>query len=192
MVGFQEDKPIFSQAEMISQKLAIYPVHVINSKNKIVDFCITRAEAMSRIKKRNQALVLLGREPQKYRIVSKNMKSEIENPIKMKNQTEIVEEIYLKFKKHFPNTFFHNLLWQLLINKTRSLKDAAFIPVIVSGYQTLGIADKNVSGYSPTGVVFETHNYDEASKICEELNKEVFGIGSEEAFEITSSSFRKS
>jgi len=87
-----------------------------------------------------------------------------------------VNELYEKYKSKFPNSFLHNMLWKLLVDKTRKLNDAAFTPVIKNGYTELGIADKGELGYQSTGIIFETHNYDIASDICDELNKDVFGI----------------
>lgn len=101
-----------------------------------------------------------------------------------RNSTEKVNQLYEKYKDEFPNSFFHNLLWKLLIDKTRKLNDAAFTPVIKSGYTELGIADKGQRGYQPTGVIFGTHNYDKASTICTNLNKDLFNLTDDEASEI--------
>ncbi len=103
--------------------------------------------------------------------------------------TKKVNEIYNKYKSHFPNSFFHNLLWQLLVNKSRKLTDAAFVPVIKTGYTELGIADKGEKGFQPTGVIFATHNHDEAQMICHGLNLDLFGLKEEEAEDIVFSSF---
>lgn len=104
--------------------------------------------------------------------------------------TEKVDELYEKYKSKFPNSFFHSLLWALLVNKTRKLTDAAFTPIIKSGYTLLGIADKGIKGYTPTMVVFETHNYDEAQQICTEMNADVFGITEEQADDIVFSTLK--
>lgn len=98
--------------------------------------------------------------------------------------TEKVNELYEKYKSKFPNSFFHSLLWALLVNKTRKLTDAAFTPIIDNGFTRLGIADKGMKGYTPTMVVFETHNYDEAQKICTEMNADVFGLTEDQADDI--------
>lgn len=103
---------------------------------------------------------------------------------------EKVNFLYDKYVNKFPNSFFHTLLWNLFINKTRKMSDAAFTPVIKSGYTLLGIADKGMKGYTPTMTVFETHNYDEAQKICVELNKDVFGLTEEQADEIVFSTLK--
>lgn len=59
------------------QRDAIYPVRIINSQNKIVDYCFTQLEAKLKIQKRNDALFLLGHTPKKYNIITKkNIKSE--------------------------------------------------------------------------------------------------------------------
>ncbi len=102
--------------------------------------------------------------------------------------TQKVNELYNKYKDHFPNSFFHNLLWQLLVNKSRKLTDAAFVPVIRNGNTELGIADKEDKGFQPTGIVFETDNIDEAETICDGLNRDLFGLEESEAADIVLSS----
>ena len=100
------------------------------------------------------------------------------------SSTDKVDELYKKYKEHFHNSFFHTLLWNLFVEKTRKLNDAAFTVVIENGYTILGIADKGIKGYTPTTAVFETNNYNEASDICDELNKDVFGLSKKEAYKI--------
>lgn len=99
--------------------------------------------------------------------------------------------LYDKYKEHFPQSFLHNLFWKLLVDKTRKLTDAAFTPVIKSGYMEIGIADKGEKGYSPTMVIFETHKYDEAQRICTRLNQDVFGITEDQSDEIVFSTMSK-
>ena len=53
------------------QRDELYPTRVINENNKIVNFCLNSDDAREQIEKRNQALILLGRCPKKYYIVSK-------------------------------------------------------------------------------------------------------------------------
>lgn len=100
------------------------------------------------------------------------------------NQTEKVNLLYDKYSKYFPKSFLHNMFWKLLVDKTRKLTNAAFTPVIKKDYIELGISDKEQSGYSPTGIIFEKRNYDEAQQICTEMNADVFGITEEQADEI--------
>ena len=106
------------------------------------------------------------------------------------SETDKVDQLFEKYKSKFPNSFFHSLLWALLVNKTRKLTDAAFTPVIKSGYTLLGIADKGIRGYTPTMVVFKTNNYDEAQQICREMNADVLGITEEQADEIVFSTIK--
>lgn len=61
------------------QRDAICPVRVINEHNRIVEFCQTNQEAQNKIKKRNNALKLLGRCPKDYRIITKSNKGEFNN-----------------------------------------------------------------------------------------------------------------
>ena len=55
---------------------AIFPVRVLNDHDKIVDYCKTPNEAQQKILLRNKALILLGRCPKKYNIITKNIISE--------------------------------------------------------------------------------------------------------------------
>ena len=65
-----------SPEEAKEQRDAIYPVRIVNQQNKIVDYCFTQLEAKEKIKKRNEALFILGHTPKKYNIITKNQKSE--------------------------------------------------------------------------------------------------------------------
>lgn len=102
--------------------------------------------------------------------------------------TEKLDSIYEKFKNHFPQSSFHDVLWQLLINEVRKGKQSAFTAVIKDGYTLLAIADKNEKGYTPTNAIFSSDNYDECEDVCDELNKEVFGLTDKEASNIVLSS----
>ena len=55
------------------QRDAIFPVRVLNDHDKIVDYCKTPNEALQKIVLRNKALILLGRCPKKYNIITKNI-----------------------------------------------------------------------------------------------------------------------
>lgn len=104
------------------------------------------------------------------------------------SSTDKVDELYKKYKEHFHNSFLHNMLWKLLVDKTRPLTNAAFTPVIINEYTELGIADKGEKGYSKTGVIFNSDNYDKQVEICEQLNKDIFGIDDKTASIIICSS----
>ena len=58
------------------QRDAIFPVRVLNDHDKIVDYCKTPNEALQKIVLRNKALILLGRCPKKYNLITKNIISE--------------------------------------------------------------------------------------------------------------------
>ena len=109
----------------------------------------------------------------------------------MENSRQKVQALFNKYQSKFPNSFLHTLLWKLLVDETRKMTDAAFTPIIKDGYMEIGIADKGEKGYSPTGVLFETHNYDEAKSICEELNQDIFNIDDKTAYDIILSSMSK-
>lgn len=111
--------------------------------------------------------------------------------LKQLSATEKVNYLFDKYKSNFSG-FFHNMLWQFLVNETRNLnaKETALTPVIKDGHTELGIADKNRGGYTPTMVIFVNHNYDKACDVCDDLNKDLFGLTEEESYKITSSTMR--
>lgn len=174
---------------------SIVPVKILNSEGKIVDRAFNKHNAKIQIKKRVEAIILLGHQPKKYEIVSpinntseySNMKKEEQN-LNGLSDTDKVNVLFEKYKDKFPNSFLHTTLWNLFVKKTRPLTDAAFTPIIQDGHTIVGIADRGIKGYTPTMLVFETHNYDEASDICDELNQDVFGVDQKEAFKIIANS----
>jgi len=58
------------------QRDSILPVRVINEHNRIVNYCQNRIDAKQQIEKRNNALILLGRCPKEYRIITKIIQGE--------------------------------------------------------------------------------------------------------------------
>jgi hypothetical protein len=66
------DEPIISDKSWQEYREHFYPVKITNG-NKIVDRGRSFTNAMKRIERRNQALIVLGFEPKKYTL-------EIENP----------------------------------------------------------------------------------------------------------------
>lgn len=123
--------------------------------------------------------------------ITNNPASTMKNDIQQLTGIDKVNYLFHKYKNKFPNSFFHTLLWNLFVEKTRKLNDAAFTVVIENGYTILVIADKGIKGYTPTTAVFETNNYDEASDICDELNQDVFGLDEKEAFKIIATTMHK-
>lgn len=67
----------FSASEQKEITNAILPVVIKNSDDKIVDRAMTYYEARKKIKKRNEALILLGRTPKQYSILGRNKPSEL-------------------------------------------------------------------------------------------------------------------
>lgn len=59
-----------STEEAKEQREAIFPVVIVDSKNKIVDYCLNKEQAIENIKKRNNAIILIGRLPKKYKIIT--------------------------------------------------------------------------------------------------------------------------
>lgn len=99
--------------------------------------------------------------------------------------TEKVALLYNKYVDKLNGISFHNLLWQLLINKNRSNEKSALTVVYTDNGQEIVIADKHKQGYTPASVVFEDGiRRDQANKICQHLNKVIFGLEPKEASEI--------
>lgn len=106
------------------------------------------------------------------------------------SDTEKVDFLFEKYKDKFTNSFLHTTLWNFFIKKTRKLTDAAFTPIITKKHMIVGIADRDIKGYTPTMLVFKTISYNEASDICDEFNQDLFGIDEKEAYKIIASSMR--
>ena len=102
---------------------------------------------------------------------------------------EKLNTIFDKFKDKFEGAF-HSVLWKLMINHDATDRLKAFTPCLTDqGIIVLGIAHKGLAGYTPSLAYFkpDTH-YKDATSICEELNREVFGLTSREANKIVLSS----
>ncbi len=69
------------------------------------------------------------------------------------NKNDKLNEIFDKFKDKFSGAF-HTVLWEIMINENRKGKEAAFVSNYENGGLRLGIADKDISGYTPTPVMF--------------------------------------
>ena len=96
--------------------------------------------------------------------------------------TDKLHRIYDKFKDKFPYGGFHTTLWQIMINQNFKNKKCCFTPVYRKDGFNMGIAH-GPDGYTPSTAWFKNDMpYNEASDICEEMNKEVFGINPEEVF----------
>lgn len=90
-----------------------------------------------------------------------------------------LNQIYDKYAHHFQKGFpsFHNLLWQLIVNRAREDKIIAFTAVIDENGTTMAYVGFNEPGYYSTGVYFvEGTDYDTATAIAYELNVRLFGI----------------
>ena len=49
-----------------------FPVRIINTQNKVIDYCKHMNEAKFNIKKRNFVAIMFGFEPQNYQIIKNN------------------------------------------------------------------------------------------------------------------------
>lgn len=85
---------------------------------------------------------------------------------------------------------FHNLLWQIIVDDRFDERLVAFVPVIKQGRTEIGVAEFNESGYIVTNVG-ATVQYKELADICDELNKELFGLTPLLSSRIQMSSMRK-
>lgn len=106
--------------------------------------------------------------------------------------------VYDKYKDDFEGSF-HNMLWQVMVNGVRDETRSAFVVadaenMVRNGKPVaaweFGIADAGRKGYTP-GSCWYVGDYDKASRVAEELNKEVFGLEPEEGWMIAASTMRK-
>lgn len=98
-----------------------------------------------------------------------------------------LNRIYDKYKKYFPNTSFHSVLWLIMINDRFKNEKAAFTAqykTFTNGsFLNLGIAC-GCDGWIPSMAYFaDGTKWDDAEDICDELNREIFGLEPNEAFE---------
>lgn len=109
----------------------------------------------------------------------------------MAQDTDKVNELFEKYKEKFVGAL-HNVLWKLLVDKVRANSKSAFVSNYTSHGLELGIADFGKNGYSPTATHFaDGITYDEAERILDDLNKEVFNLDDESSIEIVLSSMAR-
>jgi hypothetical protein len=101
--------------------------------------------------------------------------------------TEFFHEVYDPRKDLF-STNLHNFLWQLIINEAKGDKIIVFTPVYTDRGLEIGMVAFNETGYYPTYISFNNKDYNEAVKVCEELNLQLFGITDELAMAIVAKS----
>ncbi len=107
---------------------------------------------------------------------------------------DLANKLFDKYKDSTEGLFL-NSLWQILVNGCRANVQSAFVYVYVpavKGGVNVGIADLNVSGYTPATFSFKADVPEKIREdIIDDLNSEVFGITPKRAFEIELSSMRK-
>jgi len=87
---------------------------------------------------------------------------------------------------------FHNLLWQLIINRVAENTIQTFYDVYHEGEYVLARVIANEPGFINTGVYFKDCTpEDHAKKICEYLNDKIFNQTPSESDKIVSTSFVK-
>lgn len=101
--------------------------------------------------------------------------------------TAFFHEVYDPRKDLF-STNLHNFLWQLIINEAKGDKIIVFTPVYTDRGLEIGMVAFNETGYYPTYISFNNKDYNEAVKVCEELNLQLFGITDDLAMAIVAKS----
>jgi len=157
-----------SEEQMIENRNKLLSVKILNSKGKPVRYCSSKEEAKKKIQQIKEVSIMFGFEPQNYTV-----KVEPFQP----TPVDKVENIFINFRDYFSKGF-HNLLWKIIIENYRDLKttDSAFVSIIEKNHIEIGIADRLWVGYTSTGVMFNSQNYNEAQGILQKLNMEVFGL----------------
>ena len=101
---------------------------------------------------------------------------------------DILNAIFDKFDAQF-KTNIHSTLWHTLVDGELVGKEITYT-VITGGDHgmEIGIAERDSKGYTPSGVFFNTTNWDKAKSIAEEINKMAFGQDPKESYNIVLSS----
>lgn len=102
---------------------------------------------------------------------------------------DLLNKLFLKYKETVSGPY-HTLLWKLLMDGFKDINKgsrALYLNITRDGYM-IGICDKNSDGYISTHVYVEINNYEEAEKMIEDLNIQIFGLDEKEAFKIAFSS----
>lgn len=157
-----------SEEQMIENRNKLLRVKILNPKGKAVRYCSSKEEAQEKIQQIKEVSIMFGFEPQKYTVKVEHFKL---NPV------DKVEKIHINFRDYFSKRF-HSLLWKIIVENYRDLQttDSAFTPIVHKNYIEIGIVDRLWVGYTSTGVMFNSQNYNEAKEILEKLNMEVFGL----------------
>ena len=96
-----------------------------------------------------------------------------------------LNEIYADLRVYFKDGF-HNLLWQVMVNRAVS-RDTGHHSFVALSCGEVGLATKDERGYRPT-TCSTVKDYDPESVAL--LNNAVFGITDREALNIVASSMR--
>jgi hypothetical protein len=104
------------------------------------------------------------------------------------NAIEKVNKIYAAFKFETTGSF-HTFLWRILVDKVRDGRICA-LTYLEAGPNQIGLADKDMGGYTPVPFSFlESVNTERRKAVINQLNRELFGIDAREAVEIVISTF---
>jgi hypothetical protein len=108
----------------------------------------------------------------------------------LKNSSlEYMNEMYDKYKDNF-QTSLHSTLWRLFVDWKHD-KLYCFVQNYKPEGNILGIATANEPGYTPTMTYFKQGTtYEQAGKILDEMNADIFGHNHETAMQITASSMQ--
>lgn len=97
------------------------------------------------------------------------------------------QDVIPKNKKINPETYNAARKWLV---RFQGIKNIAFAAIVTDKY-SVGIAERGTQGYTPSGVVLPTVNYNEAKAIVDELNEDILGLDAEDAMLIVVETMRR-
>ncbi len=104
--------------------------------------------------------------------------------------TDKLNRIYNKHKGSLEG-MFHSMLWLIMVDGRFKNEKVAFTAQYKDDYLSLGVA-LNTGGWIPTVAFFkEEIKLDEAKKICNDLNREIFGLNLKQTMNLMIESMRK-
>lgn len=118
----------------------------------------------------------------------------------LKNTKDFYDGIVIIWNDRFdpelslPHQTFTNLIWQIVVNELDSDKIFCLYPIHgQEGEYVLVKVFQNTGGYVITGVAFaeDVDEYEDALKLCIELNQQLFGIDKDTVIRIVDSSMEK-
>jgi len=105
----------------------------------------------------------------------------------MKDNLDLLNEIYSEYKEDFQEHGFHSALWEVLVNGVHAEKGSrAFVPVMVEGDMiNLSLVVKGKKGYFPSPAYMTgDHDHGSAMARVKEMNRKLFFLTEEEQDEL--------